>query len=500
MSRYVRVVRGRRRGERATARAGGYGIDRAGTTITLDDSGSFDPDGDLVARSWTFVSVPASSNATLTPASPFVADVVGTYILELSVTDNAGAIARDQVTFMATALPVTQVIVNAGSDTTISWFAQGQVSGSVTASDGSTPTFSWTMTQRPFYSTATLANASTLTPSFVADAQGTYTLALTATAGGDTETDFVTVTASTVGQSFGGPDQLSPVAVAYSAALDRLIVLRRDPVSVSVVDPATGLGPNVVLPVQNQAPINIVLDPSGLRAAVANGEIAIVNLQPLSAEQVFENFSYNYRLAFAADNRVHSLPYDTNTNISSVDIATGTFVEVPSFTTNPGLAMHPAGAAMYLIDGSAAAIARYDLTSRPIALQRQAAVTSGYGVYITPNGSSLVTTTGIVLHATTNAATDMTFRGSLPTTNIEQVTQSPVTNEIATLSYPPGSVRLLNWYDGATLALRSSIPFVEPLTNNEYHGGYIAYRPDGRMYLVGWRANEWTVFTVTPPQ
>ena len=64
---------------------------RQGDTVTLDGSGSSDSDNDKLTYSWSFLSVPINSAATLngaTSASPmFVADRPGTYIVQLIVND-----------------------------------------------------------------------------------------------------------------------------------------------------------------------------------------------------------------------------------------------------------------------------------------------------------------------------------------------------------------------------------------------------------------------------
>jgi len=62
-----------------------------GNTVNLDGSGSSDPDGDSITFSWSFTSVPDTSTVTLsgeTTATPsFVPDLVGTYVIQLTVTD-----------------------------------------------------------------------------------------------------------------------------------------------------------------------------------------------------------------------------------------------------------------------------------------------------------------------------------------------------------------------------------------------------------------------------
>jgi hypothetical protein len=63
--------------------------------VTLEGSGSSDPDGDTITYAWTFKSKPTGSAATLsgsTSAHPtFTADKAGNYVVELSVTDSLGA-------------------------------------------------------------------------------------------------------------------------------------------------------------------------------------------------------------------------------------------------------------------------------------------------------------------------------------------------------------------------------------------------------------------------
>jgi hypothetical protein len=81
------------------------------SSVELDGSRSYDPDGTIVNYYWNQVSGPSSSVITNSGTTkPTVSNlIVGTYVFQLTVTDNSGATDYDQVT----------VTVNKGDTTTI---------------------------------------------------------------------------------------------------------------------------------------------------------------------------------------------------------------------------------------------------------------------------------------------------------------------------------------------------------------------------------------------
>ena len=85
-----------------------------GSLVTLDGSGSSDPDGDPLAYSWSFTSMPDGSSATLpdpTIVNPtFTADIDGVYVISL-VVDDGKEDSTDTVT--VTAKPYENILIEA---------------------------------------------------------------------------------------------------------------------------------------------------------------------------------------------------------------------------------------------------------------------------------------------------------------------------------------------------------------------------------------------------
>ncbi len=88
------------------ANAGGDQAVTTGATVSLDGSGSSDPEGDTLAYVWTISSRPGGSTATLsantTPTPSFVADLAGNYDLSLTVSDGTSYSSPDTVRVRAT--------------------------------------------------------------------------------------------------------------------------------------------------------------------------------------------------------------------------------------------------------------------------------------------------------------------------------------------------------------------------------------------------------------
>jgi len=193
-----------------------------GDTVTLDGSGSFDPDSgpELLVYQWSFVSVPAGSSVSGaeitdsgTPSPSFVPDVDGTYVLVLDVSDGKDT-ASDTVSIFATTNTPPNAV--AGSDQTVLTGVQVILDGSASFDPDNSPdplTYEWSFGALPDGSTLTngeIAGANTAHASFTPDVDGLYALVLTVSDGHKGASDEVVITAesNTPPSADAGPDQL----------------------------------------------------------------------------------------------------------------------------------------------------------------------------------------------------------------------------------------------------------------------------------------------------
>ena len=102
-----------------TANAGTNQTVAAGSTVQLDGSKSNDPDGSPLTYSWSILSKPSGSAAVLSNTSivnpTIVADLLGTYLVQLTVTSNGLVSGPSTVTITATTGAASSMTANAGT-------------------------------------------------------------------------------------------------------------------------------------------------------------------------------------------------------------------------------------------------------------------------------------------------------------------------------------------------------------------------------------------------
>jgi RHS repeat-associated protein len=193
-----------------------------GNPVQLDGSGSSDPSHLPLTYLWSSVSVPSGSTATLTGATTskptFVPDLVGTYSIQLTVNNGFENSAPALLTLTAGDVAPT---ANAGPNQTVSVGATVQLNGSgSTDVDGHPLTYLWTISSTPTGSKAALSNATSVTPTFVADLVGNYSVQLVVNDGFlNSQPSTVTIsTADTAPVANAGPNQ--SIIVGTTVQLD----------------------------------------------------------------------------------------------------------------------------------------------------------------------------------------------------------------------------------------------------------------------------------------
>jgi hypothetical protein len=151
-----------------------------GDTVTLDGSLSSDPDGDPITFQWSFSFRPPGSAATLNVLDPFhptfVADLEGSYIVRLVVSDPWASSAPD---IMTATTGNVQPLANAGNDKAAVVGATVVLDGSGSTDANNDPlTFLWSFTTTPAGSGATILDPAAAQTSFVPDVPGLYTAQL----------------------------------------------------------------------------------------------------------------------------------------------------------------------------------------------------------------------------------------------------------------------------------------------------------------------------------
>jgi gliding motility-associated-like protein len=162
-------------------------------SINLTGTGS-DPDGSIATYAWLRVSGPTATLTNANTATLSLADLLeGTYTFRLTVTDNRGGTASDEVNVTVLPAIINQVpTANAGVDQTITLPTNSlNLTGSGSDPDGTIASYAWTRISGP---TATITNGTSAVVSLSDLLEGTYVFRLTVTDNsGATDTDDVTV-------------------------------------------------------------------------------------------------------------------------------------------------------------------------------------------------------------------------------------------------------------------------------------------------------------------
>ena len=149
--------------------------------VQLDGSKSTDVDGNPLTYLWSLSTTQApQSKATLSNPNivnpTFTADVAGTYVAQLIVSD--GTIPSQPVTVTITTNTVLAPTANPGSNQMVAAGATVHLQGSGTDPQNFPLSYTWSLPTLPAGSTASLSATNIQNPTFVADLPGTYSAQL----------------------------------------------------------------------------------------------------------------------------------------------------------------------------------------------------------------------------------------------------------------------------------------------------------------------------------
>jgi hypothetical protein len=168
----------------------------------------------LGTYNWQFIARPAGTNTFLMGAQSvnptFVADVPGTYVIMLTVSDGTASNSASTTVSTINSAPVA----NAGPNQTVPLGSTATLNGSGSSDvDGDPLTYHWSLITKPAGSAAALSGAATVSPTFVVDKPGNYVARLIVSDGhGNSASANVTITTqNTPPVANAGPGQVVPV-------------------------------------------------------------------------------------------------------------------------------------------------------------------------------------------------------------------------------------------------------------------------------------------------
>ena len=152
-----------------------------GETVSLDGTGSADPDGDLLSFQWAIQSQPNGSTAAISnadrPDPLFTPDRNGNYVIQLVVTDAHGLSSAPATVTISTINSAP--VADAGPDQSVTSIGTiVYLSGQSFDPDGDPVAYSWSIKTKPSGSSASLSNPASSNPTFQVDVRGDYVIEL----------------------------------------------------------------------------------------------------------------------------------------------------------------------------------------------------------------------------------------------------------------------------------------------------------------------------------
>ncbi len=172
------------------ANAGSDVSQPADQVVTLDGHSSYDPDGDALSYHWSFEHLPdgsaleereapfARNHDATAVSTTFTPDIIGTYVIQLTVQDLHDASSAPDYVVVVAEEPENLPVADAGDDQTVVLGTTVDLDGSDSYDpQGRTLTYSWSLVDLPDSSALTsssISNATAVQASLLPDVKGVY--------------------------------------------------------------------------------------------------------------------------------------------------------------------------------------------------------------------------------------------------------------------------------------------------------------------------------------
>lgn len=471
-------------------------------TVSLSGAYSYDPDGTTIGYQWSIVSAPAGSQATLTDPTTvtptLVPDLPGDYVIRLVVNDASLSSAPALVTITAVNMAP---VAAAGLDANV--VTGNAVSLDATASSDANDdslTYAWTVVSRPTGSTADLSSATSATPSFTPDVDGSYTLSLVVSDG------LLTSTADTlVVASFRAirPMAFDPIDAEFSDALGRIVAVSTAPNTLHLYDPETQVDDTVTLPT---TPTAVSVGPDGTKAVIGhNGFISYVDLSTRTVTATWPVTTDAFDVVLAGNGFAYVFPrIDQWETIRCIRLSDGkeTLHTGSSIRAGTRAKLQPGAAFIYGADNglSPSDIEKYSLGSGTAAYAWDSPYHGDYGMcgdlWMSDDGARIYTRCGNVFRTGAAQADDMLYAGALEgATLIRHADHASAASRVLVIrdatswSYPPmpNADAVLSIHEDTYFGLVSTITlpsFVIAGAAHAGHGRFVFSNVAGTKYYV----------------
>ncbi len=479
--------------------------------VTLDASGSSDPDGDTLTYKWSITTKPSNSSATLPVSTTsssvqFVPDATGDFTIQLVVNDGK----VDSTPFTKTisiynTKPVAAIAASLSGISNLSSLSLGTTvkitGGGSTDADGHQLSYAWDVVAKPATSSMDLSNATGQDVDITLDAFGEYTFQLVVNDGWE---DSLAATFQLAAKQEQVALDFQVIDAEYSEQLNRIVMVAADPARLITFDPSTRQFTELALPL---TPSSVSVSPSGTYAAVGhNAYVSYVNLSTNTLVKTLSVSADVLDVVLADNGYIYAFPrIDQWESIYSINISTGAQTDSGGWTIYAGTKakLHPSGTAMYGADNglSPSDIEKYDISKGTATYLYDSPYHGDYAMcgdlWFSEDGSRIFTACGNVFRSSTVQAEDMLYNGALEGMKaVESLDHSQETGIIAAI---PGewwddttSDATVRFFEAQYLGYQRTdnlAMFLTPVGAYAPNGKFVFLRSDGKQYFVIARAD-----------